>query len=326
MPSYHRRTVIRLSAAAGLALVSAWSAPKAQAEIAGLEILAPANPGSGYDQTSRAMQNVLQESGLASGVQVVNVPGAGGTVGLAQFATSRKRNPSLLMIGFTLLGNLATNEASVTLDDVDPLALLLREYSVLVVPASSDIASLDDLVERIKADTGAVSWGLGSAGGLDHIIAGLIVKEVGADVSRLNAVNFAGGGEQVAAILGGHVTVAAGGMPEFAAQLESGELRALALSAPERLEGNDIPTLREQGVDVALGTWRGVMGPKSMDEDEKAELGQAIAEMVKTPAWQAVLERNGWIDAFEDADGFGAFLDQQEALVETSLRDLGLIE
>ncbi|WGF88452.1 Bug family tripartite tricarboxylate transporter substrate binding protein [Marinivivus vitaminiproducens] len=325
MPSIRRRTVIRLFAAS-VALATAWTAPWAQAEVQGLEITAPANPGSGYDQTSRAMQTVLQENGLASGVQVVNVPGAGGTVGLAQFATSRKRNPSLLMIGFTLLGNLATNEAAVTLDDVDPLALLLREYSVLVVPASSEIQSIDDLAARIKADTGAVSWGLGSAGGLDHIIAGQIVNAVGADVSALNAVNFAGGGEQVAAILGGHVTVAVGGLPEFASQIESGDLRVLAISSPERLEGSDIPTLREQGVDVALGTWRGVLAPKDMDEDDKAELAEAIAQMVKTDDWQAILDQRGWIDAYEDADGFGAFLDEQEALVDSSLRDLGMID
>ena len=325
MRSLHRRSLARLLATTMVIAFMSSTVP-AQAEIKGLEIIAPANPGSGYDQTSRAVQQVLQETGLASAVQVQNIPGGGGTVGLAQLVTSKKRSPSLLMIGFTLVGAVITNKAPVTLDDAAPLALLLREYDVLVVPANSDIKTMADLVTRLKADPGAVSWGLGSPGGIDHILAGLIAKAAGADPAKLSVVHYAGGGEQVAATLGGHVTVAVGGLPEFAPQVEAGKLRMIAVSSPERLPGVDAPTLKEQGIDVALGTWRGLMAQPQMREADKDAVADAIGKMVTTPAWQATLQKFGWLDAYQPAEGFAAFLDEQQALVEGALKDLGLVK
>jgi putative tricarboxylic transport membrane protein len=316
-----RRTALFTLAALALAV----TAP-AQAQIQGLEIIAPANPGSGFDQTSRAVRDVLQEAGLASGIQVVNVPGAGGTIGLAQLVSSQKRGPALLTIGVTTVGSILTTKPPVTLDDAAPVALLLREYSVVVVPTNSDIKTMKDLTAKLKANPAAVAWAVGSAGGLDHVIAGQITKAVTGDASKTNAINYPGGGEQVASILGGHVTVGVGGVPEFASQIASGKLRAVAVSSPERLPGLDVPTLKEQGLDVVIGTWRGLMTRKQASEAERKELGDAIAKMVETPAWKATLERFGWIGSYQPAAGFGAFLKEQEAMMKIALGELGLLK
>jgi putative tricarboxylic transport membrane protein len=296
------------------------------AQIDGLEIIAPASPGSGFDQTSRAAQEALLKNGLAKGIQVVNVPGAGGTIGLAQFAAGNKPGASLLMIGVTTVGAILTNKPQVTLDDAYPLALLLREYSVVVVSTKSDITTVADLAAKVKANPATVRWGVGSAGGIDHVIAGQFTKAVGADPRKLNPIHYPGGGEQLAAIMGGVVTVGVGGVPEMASQIKSGKLRALAVSSPERLAGLDIPTLKEQGVDVALGTWRGLMARKRATDAERKELGAAIEKMVATPTWKSTLEKYGWLDAYRSSEGFAAFLKEQNAMMKGALEDLGVIK
>jgi putative tricarboxylic transport membrane protein len=309
-----------------LALAACAAAAPARAEIKSLEIIAPANPGSGFDQTSRAVREALMQAGLASGIQVVNIPGAGGTVGLAQFVAAKKPGASLLTIGVTTVGAILTNKPPVTLDDAVPLALLLREYSMVVVPAGSELKTVADLAAKVKADPATVRWAVGSAGGVDHVIAGQFTKAVGADPRKLNPIHYSGGGEQMASIMGGHVTVGVGGVPEFASQIKSGKLRALAVSSPERLAGLDVPTLKEQGIDVAIGTWRGLMAQKQATDAERKELGTAIEKMAATPAWKSTLEKYGWLDAYQGAEGFGAFLKEQQAMMTSALGDLGLLK
>ena len=208
------------------------------------------------------MQTVLQENGLASGVQVQNIAGAGGTIGLAQFVTTKKRKgDAILVAGQTLQGAVITNKAPVTLDQVTPLARIVGEYEIVVVPVNSPIQTTADLVAKLKEDPGSVSWGGGSVGSTDHILAGLIMKAVGADLSKLNYIAHSGGGEALSSILGGHVTVGISGYGEFGPQVDAGKLRALAVSSEERLPGVDIPTLKEQGLDVAFFNWRGLFAP-----------------------------------------------------------------
>ena len=151
-----------------------------------------------------------------------------------------------------------TNKSPVTLDQVTPLARIVGEYEIVVVPVDSPIQTLADLVAKLKADPGAVSWGGGSVGSTDHILAGLIMKAVGADLAKLNYIAHSGGGEALTSILGGHVTVGISGYGEFGPQVDAGKLRALAVSSEERLPGVDIPTLKEQGLDVAFFNWRGL--------------------------------------------------------------------
>lgn len=300
-------------------------APAQAQELKSLHLLAPSSPGSGYDQLARTIQIILQDNKLTGSVEVQNVAGGGGTVGLSQFITTRPRNPSGMVIGFALVGGVLTTKSAVTLDQTVPVARLMGEADAIVVPAGSDIKTLADLVERLKADPAKVSWAGGSIGGVDHIAAGLIAKTVGVDPKKINYVVHAGGGEVLASTLGGHATVGISGYEEFRAQVDAGQLRALAVTGEERIPGVDVPTLKEGGVDLTVMNWRGIMAhPKAKDE-ERAALEKAIDELVKTPQWKEALAKRGWTDTYLPAKEFGSFLAEEQKRVETALKEVGLL-
>ena len=321
--NFDLRTLTAVALGATLAL----AAVPAQAQVEGLEIVAPASPGGGWDQTARAMQAALEEEGLASGVQVQNISGAGGTIGLAQFVTSKAgRDDALLVSGLIMVGGILTNASPVTLDQVTPLARLTGEYEMIAVTVDSPVRSMADLVAKLKADPGAVSWGGGSAGGTDHILVGLIAKAVGVDPTKVNYIAHSGGGEAMSSILGGHVTAGVNGVAELMPQIEAGKLRPLAISSEERVPGMEVPTLKEQGVDVALTNWRGVMAPPEIEDDEKQVFSEMIEGMVKSAAWQKTLKERGWIDMYQPAEEFAAFLEEDQAKVEGTLKSIGLVQ
>ncbi|UEM03709.1 tripartite tricarboxylate transporter substrate binding protein [Skermanella rosea] len=313
-------------AAAALVVGATLAAAPARAEIKSLEIIAPAAPGGGWDQHARSIQQVLQNQNLVPNVQVVNVPGAGGTIGLAQFVTGRKRTPTLLVGGQIMLGAIITNKSAVTLDQVTPLARLTGEYSAVVVPADSPLKSLKDLLDKLKAEPGSVSWGGGSAGGSDQILAGLIAKEAGVEPSKVNYVATAGGGEVLAAVLGGHITTAVSGYNEFAPQIQAGKLRALAVSSPERLPGVDTPTLKEQGIDLEFVNWRGIFAPGNLKSAELKEYDALMTKVTSSAEWKDLAKQRGWIDLYLPSDKFAEFLKTERAQIEGTLTDLGLVK
>ena len=291
-----------------------------------LRIIAPAGPGGGWDQTARALADVMAASG-ATGITVENVPGAGGTVGLAQLVDQEKGKPNVMMVnGLVMVGAILTNQSAVNLGMTTPVARLTGEYEVIVVPASSEVKTLADLVAKLKADTGTVAFGGGSAGGTDHILAGLVAKAAGGDVTKLNYVPFSGGGEALAAVMGGHVVAGISGYSEWAGQIASGELRALAISAPERQAGIDIPTLKEQGVEVELANWRAIVAPPGLDEAQTKALRDAVDAAVKSDAWKKVLAEKKWTDLYLPGDDFGKLLEAENARVTEVLKTVGLVQ
>ena len=252
-----------------------------------LKIMIPANPGGGWDQTGRNLAQAMLKVNAVKNVQFDNKGGAGGTIGLAQFVNTSKGDGNAVMIGgMVMVGGIILNKSAVNLGMVTPLARLTGEYEVLVVPAASPIKSLKELVDKFKANPGSVSWGGGSAGGTDHILAGMILQASGVDPSKVNYIPYAGGGEAQAAILGGHVTVGVSGYGEFAAQIKAGKFRALAISSDKRIAGIDIPTLKEQGVNVDLFNWRGVFAAPGISDVQKKALLSAVEITVKSPAWR----------------------------------------
>jgi putative tricarboxylic transport membrane protein len=289
-----------------------------------LQIMAPADPGGGWDSTARAMAPVLEEVGGVS-AEVRNVGGAGGTIGLADFVENTSGDPHQLMVmGLVMVGGIVTNNSSVTLDDVTPIAALTSEQEAIVVPADSEYQSLEDLVEAWKADPTSISWGGGSAGGTDHILIGLLAQAAGVDPSGINYVAHSGGGEAITAILSGSVTAGVSGVSEFTDQVESGAMRWLAVSGDAAPDGIDAPTISDAGYDVVLENWRGVMGaPDLSDADKEAVVG-LITEMHDSDAWQAALEDNGWSDFFKPGDEFATFLDEEQTRIEGVLADIGL--
>jgi putative tricarboxylic transport membrane protein len=212
------------------------------------------------------------------------------------------------------------------LDNVTPLARLTGEYEVLVVPTSSPIQNLGDLVAKLKADEGSVSWGGGSAGGTDHIVAALIAKAAGVDASKVNYIAHAGGGEALSSILGGHVTVGVSGYQEFAGQIQAGQLRAIGITSDERVPGIDVPTLKEQGTDVSLVNWRGLFAAPNISDSNLEKLSDMVAKMVETKEWQQTLADRSWMGLYMPHDEFAAFLKEDLAKVAATLKDVGLIQ
>lgn len=301
-----------------------------------LEIMAPAAPGGGWDTTAREIQRVLQEEGIVSQVEVFNVEGAGGTIGLAQLASDEKGNDhQLMMMGLVMVGAIATNASEATLADTSPVARMTAEFEVIVVPKDSPYQTLDDLMAAFTADPTSISWGGGSAGGTDHILVGLMAQAAGVDPTQVNYVPFSGGGEALAAILGGQVSAGVSGIGEWLGQIEAGELRALAVSGTPAAEGDGAtpeaaaapiaPTLKEQGIDVELANWRGLVAPPEVSQEGLDCLVATIDQLHASEGWAATREKYGWQDFYLAGPEFGAFLASEDERIVGTLTELGLI-
>ena len=288
-----------------------------------LKMMIPANPGGGWDQTGRNLAAAMQSAKLVSGVQFDNKGGAAGTIGLAQFVNSAKGDPNAVMIGgMVMVGGIILNKSPVNLSQVTPIARLTSEWEVIVVPASSPHKTMADLVKAFKDNPGKVSWGGGSAGGTDHILIGLIAKDIGVDPSKINYVPFKGGGEAIAAILGGHVTAGVSGLGEFAEQIKSGKMRALAQSSPKKLDG--IPSLKEQKINVELGNWRGIFGGPGLTPQQRDGLVKLVKSATETPAWKQTLEKLGWEGWYLGGEDYKKFLDEDTKRIQAIMDSLGL--
>ena len=319
-----RRITLKLVASMAMAATAVPALAQAPLE---LKITAPAAPGGGWDGASRSLQQVMTQTGAAKSVQVVNVPGAGGTVGLAQFVNGAKGDGNQLMVmGITMVGAILTNKSPVSLDAVTPIARLTGDALVVVVPANSPHKTIKDLAAALKADTSKVVWAGGSAGGADHILAGLVAQAAGGDASKLNYVPFSGGGEALAEMLGGRVTAGVSGYNEFESQIKAGKLRALGISYGKRMPGVDVPTLKEQGLDVEVVNWRGIVAPPGISAAQQAALVAAVNKALKSDEWTKVRQTRGWDDAYLDADAFAAFLKADQARVKDVLTTIGLVK
>ena len=291
-----------------------------------LTLLAPAAPGGGWDQTARAMQQVLASTGVAPEVQVINVPGAGGIIGLAQVANAYEGDPNLLMMtGLIMMGAILTNDSPVTLDEVTPIARLLGEYEVLVVPSDSPYQTLEDFVVGWREDPGAFAIAGGSAGGTDHMLTGLLARAVGIDPTAINYLPHSGGGESLASILGGHVAAGINGYAELNPFIDAGRLTPLGISSDEPIAGVDIPTFREQGFDVALANWRGVAAPPGITDAEQSRLIALLDQMHASREWRGALEANNWFDLYLTGEEYGAFLNEEDGRTMAVLESIGLL-
>ena len=292
-----------------------------------ISIMAPADPGGGWDSTARAMQTALQSGVIEQSVEVYNRGGAGGTVGLAEFVETKKADPHQLMVmGLVMVGAIRTNDSPVDLSDVTPIASLTAEQEAIAVAADSEYQSFEDLLGAFKADPRSISWAGGSNGGTDHILVGLIAKAAGVDPGDINYIAHAGGGEAKALILSGGASAGVSGVSEFAEDVEAGQMRILAVSGAEQVEGIDAPTISESGVDVVLDNWRGVMGPPDLSAEQRDAVVGMITEMHDSQAWKDALESNGWSDFFQTGDEFKTFVDAETTRIDGVLKEIGLVE
>jgi putative tricarboxylic transport membrane protein len=309
------------------ALAAATAVPlPAAAAGASLKMLIPANPGGGWDTTARAIGKALQESGAAASVSYDNKGGAAGAIGLAQFVNGNKGDPNAMMtMGAVMLGGIITGKPPVSLSQATPLARITSEYNVFVLPAESKLKTMKDVIEQMKRDPGSVKWGGGSRGSTEHIAAAMIAREVGVDPAKINYVAFRGGGEAIAAILGGNVTVGGSGYSEFAEYIGSGKMRPIAVTSDARLKGKDTPTLKEMGINVVIGNWRGVYGAPGITPEQRKGLIEMIVKATKTKAWAESLEKNGWTPAMLTGAEFEKFVDDEFASLRAVMVKSGMV-
>jgi putative tricarboxylic transport membrane protein len=312
------KSVLALAAGSSFALPSMAAA--------NIKMMIPANPGGGWDTTGRALGKALQDAGVASSVTYENKGGAAGIIGLAQYANATKGDGSSLMVmGAVMLGGIITRKPPVSLDKVTPIARLTSEYNVFVVPANSPLKTMKDVVEQMKKDPGSVKWGGGSRGSTEHIAAAMLAREVGVDAAKINYVPFRGGGEAVAAILGGNVTVGGSGYSEFQQYIETGKMRAIAVTSPKRLKGINIPTMIEQGYNIDIGNWRGVYAPAGLTAAQRKDLTDMVLKATKSKSWAESLEKNNWTPAWMPNPEFDDFVDREFASLRATMVKSGMI-
>ncbi len=308
------------------ALAAAGALPQVAHASAAVKMMIPANPGGGWDTTGRALGKALQDAGVASSVTYDNKGGAAGAIGLAQFVNGSKGDANAMMVmGAVMLGGIITGKPPVGLDKVTPLARLTSEYNVFVLPSNSPFKTMKDVVEQLKKDPGSVKWGGGSRGSTEHIAAAMIAREVGVDPAKINYVAFRGGGEATAAILGGNVTVGGSGFSEFAEYITAGKMKPIGVTSGTRLKGIDVPTLKEQGINVEIGNWRGVYGAPGITKAQRDALIAMVEKATKSKAWAEALQKNDWTPAWLAGDPFAEFVDAEFASLRATMVKSGMV-
>jgi putative tricarboxylic transport membrane protein len=294
------------------ALAAAGALPLAARAAANLKMMIPANPAGGWDTTGRALGAAMLEAKTADSVQYDNKGGAAGIIGLAQFVNSAKGDPNaLMMMGAVMLGGIISGKPPVTLQTCTPIARLTSEYNVFVLPASSPLKTMKDVVTQLKKDPGSVKWGGGSRGSTEHIAACMLARNVGVDPRKVNYVAFRGGGEATAAILGGNVTVGGSGYSEFAEYINAGKMRPIGVTSQKRLPEINVPTMKEQGYDVVLGNWRGIYAGPGITAEQRAALTDIVVRATRSKSWQEALKKNGWTSALQTGKEFEDFVEYE---------------
>jgi putative tricarboxylic transport membrane protein len=288
---------------------------------ANLTLIAPAGAGGGWDTFMREQQQAMRANGLVNNTQVVNIPGAAGTIGLGKLSTMSGQANNLMVTGAGLVAGVAQLNSAVTHEDVQPIARVVEEYDVVVVPADSPYSTLQELVEAWKANPAAMAWTGG--GTFDQLVMTEFALSAGIDPSSTTYIPKSGGGEATQALITKTAKVATSGYKDVEDQIDSGRLRALGLAAPQRLEGVDIPTMVEQGYDVDLANWRAIVAPSGITEQEFAELRTLVEETIATPEWQDAVERNKWADVYLTGDEFDAFMISEQTRIGELVKEIG---
>ncbi|GAB3302724.1 tripartite tricarboxylate transporter substrate binding protein [Epidermidibacterium keratini] len=294
-----------------------------------LTLVAPAAVGGGWDLVAREAQQALRSDAISTSVSVVNVPGAGGTIGLSQLVGMEGDGQTMMVMGTVMLGGIVQAGGNITLADTTPIARLAEDFEVIAVPADSPYETLDDFLADWKNDPASIPIGGGSAGGIDHLVAAQLAKAAGIDPAQLHYTPHSGGGEltqSLTSTASGTVNIGISGYNDFRDLIEGGKLRALAIVAPEPVEGIDVPTMIELGYpEVDLVNWRGFVAPPGISEDERAQLVQVVKDMVATDSWAEAVELNKWQENYADGSEFEDFIASEQERIAALMEELELV-
>lgn len=297
------------------------------------ECIAPANPGGGWDFTCRQVGKTLQDLGLiGSTMQVVNLSGGGGGVAFAEVVNKRNEDNDLIVAASSATATRLAQNAfpGNTMDQVRWLGSVGADYGVIAVAADSEIDTLPELLDQIKADPTSIAIGGGSAvGGWDHLKVLIAAKEAGVeDVRKVKYIAFAGGGEAVTQLLAGSLQAFTGDLSEAKGFVESGDIKVVAVLAPERLEGEfaDFPTAREQGIDAIGANWRGFYAPGGMSDAAYDFWVQQIDTLYDSDEWQTVMANNGLAPLDLQGDEFQSFVADSVQSIQDLSREIGILQ
>lgn len=291
-----------------------------------LRMMVPNSPGGGYDLTARTAVKIMEDDDITGRIEVFNVIGAGGTVAMARLMNEKGNNDLMMTMGLGVVGATYTNGSKIKASDATALAKLIEDPGAIFVPADSPFKTIGDFVAAWKKDPSKVTIGGGSSpGGPDHLFPMETAEAVGVDPKSVNFVTYDGGGDLLTALLGNKITAGTSSPGELIDQIEAGQLRVLAVSSDERVEGIDAPTLKESGIDLTFANWRGVLAPPGISDDAKQKMIKVLEELHASQGWKDALVKNGWTDAFVTGPAFEQFLVDQDNRVSSTLTELGLL-
>ena len=318
----HRRQVLHYGAAAA----GSWSVGAAAQKVEplpDLRIVIPANPGGGWDQTGRALGAALQATRLVERVQYENIGGKAGTIGLAQLVERYAATPNTLMVaGLVMLGGIALQQPAVDLTRVTAVAELTSDFMVVAVPAASPIKTLKDLAARLaKPDFKATVVG-GSAGGVDHMLLGMILRASRSPTDNFSYLATSSGSDAVRALSDGKADLGISGYSEFRSAIDAGTIRALAVSSRRGRFG--LPSLREGGIDTELANWRGVFAPSGIAAEQKAALALLVDRVARSTEWADLVKRNSWQATYQAGANFAKFVETEQTIARVVVHLLKL--
>ena len=293
-----------------------------------IHFLIPGGAGGGWDGTARGTGEALTGAGLVGSASYENMSGGGGGVAIGYLIENAESNHGTLMVNSTpivirsLTGVFPHNFRDLTL-----VSGTIGDYAAIVVNADSDIGSMDDLLAAYKADMRGTAIGGGSVpGGMDHLVAAMVMQAAGEDPTAVKYIPYDAGGDAMAALLSGEISALSTGFSEAVALADAGEVKILGVTAPERVDAYaDAPTMIEQGIDTTFINWRGFFAAPGLPEDKLAAYQDAIAKMYETDEWEAVRARNGWVNIHNPGDDFLTFLEGQEETIRDLMTQLGFL-
>ncbi|MGL4176172.1 MAG: Bug family tripartite tricarboxylate transporter substrate binding protein [Dermatophilaceae bacterium] len=291
-------------------------------------ITVAADPGTPADTMARRVVQSISRNRLSDeSFTVKNVPGAAGTVGLAEFVKQRDNAYAWFTTGLSILGGIATTGSEATMNDTTPLARLASEWNVVVTPANSSFRSVTDLVDRLRDDPKKVRMVGGSAGGVDHVLAGQLAAATNVDPQDVNYTGFPGAAQSIPQLLGGKVDIGLSAIGQYLSAIEDGKLRALAVAAPERVQTlANVPTLKQEGVDVQSQQWRGLAAARDLDSDTISQMVAFLTKAHSTETWRRTLVEFGWADSWLIGQELADFMTSEQERISGVLRELGLLK
>ncbi|NUL44546.1 tripartite tricarboxylate transporter substrate binding protein [Cellulosimicrobium funkei] len=306
-----------------IAVADAFDTTGAGGPTSSLTIIVPGSAGGGYDSLAREAQQSLRANGISGNVQVVNVPGASGTVGLQSLVEMSGSDDTVLVVGSAMVGGIEVTETEYSFDDVTAITSATTDYPVLVLPESSPYATTEEFIEAWRQDPEGHAIGGGALGNSDHLSVLAVAEAVGIDPADVNYIAYSGGGEVLGSLLSGTVAAGVSGYGEISDQLDARTVRGIGITAPEPIDGIDMPTFVEQGIDVVTPNWRGFVAPPGLTPEEEAGLEDIFEEMFTTQEWADALARNQWEDQVLTGTELEQFIADQVQDTQGLLTEIG---